>query len=102
MKKAALVGDPKIRREFPGDLVPKSKASVYVGDAGADAASGIGLAVYAELELGLQYETLGDEQIVGCLQTSSEPPAVAGIGGGLLYRRSRAIDLEPQGLPTCD
>ena len=62
----AVIADADIGREFPGHLVTQPQAGIDLGETGADAAGLVRSTVEIKLDLGLQDQPVGDQEIMGC------------------------------------
>jgi len=102
--KHALPDHADIWCELAADLVAQAQAQAGVGQARAQSPGRIGFAVKIGLELRLQDQTLGDQQLVLGLEARRRAAASTDIAGGLdvepvgrqtLYAESRPVAARP-------
>ncbi len=58
------VGETDVRGEFAGDLVTQPQTGIDLGQTRADPPGGLALAIEVHLDLGLQNQPVGNEQVV--------------------------------------
>src|SRR5215813_4320966 len=79
----SVIDDADIGREFPVELVAQPEPGIDVGEAGADEASRVRLAVEVELDLRLQHQLLREQKVVGGFQLGGQVAFAAGKPGDL-------------------
>ena len=99
LPEAPDIGDADIGCEFPADLVAQPQPGIDIGETGADATAGIGLAVEIHLDFRLQDEALRDEKIVGRGEAKGGMTAIAEIGGRLVVKEKRGEALHAERRP---
>ncbi len=89
-----------VGRELARDVIAQAQPGGGVGQAAADAARRIVLAVGVELELRLQHHALGQQQFIAGAQAQGAASLVAQVAGGLDVEPVRRQALHAEGQPV--
>src|SRR5699024_7834915 len=96
---AARPGDAHVWRETTPDFIAQAQAEFQVGQAAADAARRVVLAVEVGFQLGLEDQALGEQQFVAHAQACGGAAGRAGVSGRLDLEPVRRQALDAEGGP---